>query len=290
MRDFKERKLPSRSSDAFFQPKVQKKLSVGQAGDKYEKEADSVADKVVSKSGGSDIQKAAQPEEEKVQQKPLAESISSVQKKEMAEEEPVQKKGEEEEPVQKKGEEEEPVQKKGEEEEPVQKKGEEEEPVQKKGEEEEPVQKKGEEEEPVQKKGEEEEPVQKKEEEEKNPVQQKAAAATNTLEQRLAASKGKGISLTGELKQEMEKSFGADLSHVRIHFDAEANQMSQEMGAQAFTHGNDIYFNKGKFNPQSKEGKRLLAHELTHTVQQKGMGQKLQKQEQPAQKKKDGRK
>jgi Domain of unknown function (DUF4157) len=49
------------------------------------------------------------------------------------------------------------------------------------------------------------------------------------------------------------------------------------LGAQAFTNGNDIYFNNGKYNPNSKDGKHLLAHELTHTVQQSG-GKTIQKQ------------
>ena len=73
-----------------------------------------------------------------------------------------------------------------------------------------------------------------------------------------------------------KRGFGTRiLSGVRIHTENEvAVQMSKELGAQAFTHGNDIYFNKGKYNPSSKEGKQLLAHELTHTIQQKGMVQK----------------
>ena len=48
-------------------------------------------------------------------------------------------------------------------------------------------------------------------------------------------------------------------------------KMSRDIGAQAFTHGNDIYFDKGKYNPNTREGKHLLTHELTHTIQQKGM-------------------
>jgi len=72
----------------------------------------------------------------------------------------------------------------------------------------------------------------------------------------------------------MESGFGADFSDVKIHTDTNAVQMSQELGAQAFTNGNDVYFNKGKYNPDSREGKHLLAHELTHTIQQTGAVQK----------------
>ena len=73
----------------------------------------------------------------------------------------------------------------------------------------------------------------------------------------------------------MEHGFGADFSNVRIHTDFEAAQMSSDIGAKAFTNGNDIYFNQNQYNPNSKEGKHLLAHELTHTIQQKGGIEKL---------------
>ena len=88
------------------------------------------------------------------------------------------------------------------------------------------------------------------------------------LETRLNASKGQGTPLPDTTQTEMEGAFGTDFSEVRIHTDSSAVEMSQELGAQAFTHGNDIYFNEGKFNPHHQEGQKLLAHELTHTVQQ----------------------
>ena len=71
------------------------------------------------------------------------------------------------------------------------------------------------------------------------------------------------------IKGEMESGFGADFSNVRIHNNSEAHGMSKDLNAQAFTHGNDVYFNEGKYSPRSQEGKVLLAHELTHTIQQK---------------------
>jgi hypothetical protein len=67
----------------------------------------------------------------------------------------------------------------------------------------------------------------------------------------------------------MESRFGADFSGVRIHSGGYASQLSGELNAQAFTVGNDIYFNNGKFSPDSSDGKHLLAHELTHTIQQR---------------------
>jgi hypothetical protein len=68
----------------------------------------------------------------------------------------------------------------------------------------------------------------------------------------------------------MEPRFGADFSGVRVHTDRESAQMNRELSAQAFTHGRDIYMGEGKYNPGSDAGKRLLAHELTHVVQQGG--------------------
>lgn len=85
---------------------------------------------------------------------------------------------------------------------------------------------------------------------------------------RLSSTKGGGSKLPTPVKAEMEAGFGTDFSDVRIHTGTAAESMSKEIGAQAFTHKSDIYFNQGKFNPNSKDGKRLLAHELTHTIQQ----------------------
>ena len=307
MRRRRYRKQPiqkKESSDQFLRPTVQTKLNMGKPGDKYEVEADNMADKVVNnKKGDGAIQK--KEGEEEVQQKPLASSVTPlVQKMGASEEENTQAKlqrKEEEEPVQQKEEEE--VQKKGEEEEvqakeeEVQKKGEEdevqakeEEEVQKKGEEEEvqakeeeEVQKKGEEEEvqakeeeEVQKKGEEEE-VQAKEDEEAQAKEEEEVQAksngqqnnANGIEKKLRNGSG-GQKMDANTQAEMEHGFGADFNNVRIHNDAEAQKMSKDIGAQAFTHGNDIYFSDGKYNPNSKEGKHLLAHELTHTIQQNG--------------------
>ena len=73
----------------------------------------------------------------------------------------------------------------------------------------------------------------------------------------------------------MESGFGADFSDVRIHKDTNAVQMSEELNAHAFTHGSDIYFNQSQYKPETTEGKALLAHELTHTIQQKGGEKKI---------------
>lgn len=88
------------------------------------------------------------------------------------------------------------------------------------------------------------------------------------FEQTLSSSKGGGNALQGDTKDYMESRFSADFSGVRIHTDSKAEHLSRSVNAHAFAHGNDIYFNSGKFAPHTTEGKTLLAHELTHTIQQ----------------------
>ncbi len=94
--------------------------------------------------------------------------------------------------------------------------------------------------------------------------------ASEGVSQQIKASSGNGSTMDVPTKSFMESRFGADFSGVKIHTGGDAVQMSRELNAQAFTVGNDIYFNEGKYNPGSDSGKHLLAHELTHTVQQGG--------------------
>ena len=77
-----------------------------------------------------------------------------------------------------------------------------------------------------------------------------------------------GFALPADIRAQMEAAFNADFSKVRIHTDNQAVQMSKTLKAQAFTTGNHIYFNAGKYDPISTPGQFLLAHELTHTLQQ----------------------
>ncbi len=84
----------------------------------------------------------------------------------------------------------------------------------------------------------------------------------------LDATKGGGEALPPELSHSMGAAIGADFSGVRIHTDSTAAALSRSISAQAFTSGSDIYFNEGKYDTTSTAGQHLLAHELTHTVQQ----------------------
>jgi outer membrane protein OmpA-like peptidoglycan-associated protein len=69
-----------------------------------------------------------------------------------------------------------------------------------------------------------------------------------------------------------EPRFGADFSQVRVHADAAAQQSARDMNANAYTAGQNIVFGTGRFAPETQEGRRLLAHELTHVVQQSAQG------------------
>ncbi len=93
---------------------------------------------------------------------------------------------------------------------------------------------------------------------------------TSALQSQLNASKGKGASLPENTRTDMESTIGADFSGVSIHTDSNAVQMNKDLGAKAFTHGSDVYFNQGQYDTSSSGGQHLLAHELTHTVQQGG--------------------
>ena len=236
-------KSNSCTNSFFSPPTIQPKLTIGKPNDKYEVEADTMADKVVNQLStstpsqqinGHTVQtkcKACE-EKEKLQKKedPLAEGISEIQRKPIFESNAdddgsnVQTKPnvqfkctacEEKEKLQRK----------------------------------------------VDEPSEKEDKIQEK-------SKGGGAVAGSGLQSKLDATKGGGSPLSPEIQNEMGTAFGADFSKVRVHNDSAAVQMNQELNAQAFTHGNNIYFNDGKYNTESNSGKHLLAHELTHTIQQ----------------------
>ena len=114
-----------------------------------------------------------------------------------------------------------------------------------------------------------------------NPVIQRSGEGGNNVSPQIASSlqsnKGQGRSLPDNARRWMESRFGTDFRNVNIHTGTKAVQLSRELNAQAFTHGSDIYFNEGKFAPETADGKRLLAHELTHVVQQNHLHDALQR-------------
>ncbi len=202
-----QRQEESSESEDDQMKSVQTKLTIGAPGDKYEQEADQMAERVMSMNAPANpqsIQRQSEGEEE-VQRSPLAASITPLIQR--FSEEDVQTKSS------------------------------------------------------VQRAGE-----------------SGASQAGASLESRLSSQKGGGSPLDDEVKSFMEPRFGTDFSSVRIHTGGDAVSMNKELHAQAFAHGSDIYFNAGKYNPTSNEGKRLLAHELTHVVQQTGAKQLQPKQ------------
>jgi hypothetical protein len=100
---------------------------------------------------------------------------------------------------------------------------------------------------------------------------------SNAVSNKIKSTQGSGSSMAGKTKSFMESRFGSDFSDVKIHTGHDAGQMTTALSAQAFTVGKNIYFNSGKYSPEATAGKRLLAHELTHVIQQNGSGQTVQR-------------
>ncbi|MBD2497088.1 DUF4157 domain-containing protein [Nostoc sp. FACHB-280] len=95
-------------------------------------------------------------------------------------------------------------------------------------------------------------------------------AATSDLETSIQQARGSGQPLTESIREPMETAFGADFSGVKIHTDAQSDQLNQSIQAKAFTTGQDVFFRQGEYQPETRGGQELLAHELTHVVQQNG--------------------
>ncbi|MXV49680.1 DUF4157 domain-containing protein [Pedobacter sp. HMF7647] len=94
------------------------------------------------------------------------------------------------------------------------------------------------------------------------------STAPEAVSQQIQAEKGRGTSIDKDTRSFMESRFNTSFSDVQIHNDYQSAQLSQSLNAKAFTTGSDIYFNSGQYQSNSSEGKKLLAHELTHTIQQ----------------------
>ena len=103
-----------------------------------------------------------------------------------------------------------------------------------------------------------------------------AYQVTPDVAARIDTERTSGQPLDSETRREMESSFGRDLTDVRVHTGPEAHELNREVEAEAFTTGRDIFFGDGNYDPGSPEGKQLLAHELTHVVQQSGVSRATQ--------------
>jgi len=193
---------------------LQAKLTIGQSNDKYEQEADRVADKVMRmpEPGGRLAQRKTTcpecPEKEEIQTKPLAEQITPVVQRETEEEEQIQPKSTCPECPEK------------------------------------------------------EEPIQAKQ------GNNLAPAVTSTIESGVHSLKGGGQPLPETTRSYFEPRFGTDFSQVRVHTDSQAAETAQSINSKAFTTGKHVVFGTGQYSPVTSVGKKLLAHELTHLVQQ----------------------
>ncbi|BBC27050.1 DUF4157 domain-containing protein [Pseudanabaena sp. ABRG5-3] len=180
---------------------IQAKLNIGEPNDKYEKEADDTAAKVVqqinsSPQGSVQRNESMKSEDEELQMKP---AISTIQRNKSMEEE--------EEEVQMKS------------------------------------------------------SVQSRE----NIV---VGEASTDLESSIQSARSSGQSLDPNLQVKMGQAMGADFSGVKIHTDSQSDQLNKSIQAKAFTTGQDVFFRQGAYEPGSRGGQELIAHELTHVVQQ----------------------
>jgi Domain of unknown function (DUF4157) len=118
-----------------------------------------------------------------------------------------------------------------------------------------------------------------------NPVREERAAANEQIQRSLKAwrsasggagaasiPKGAGSPLSSSVRSRMEPKLGASLGNVRVHTGGDSATAAKGFGARAFTVGDDVHFNSGEFQPGTKEGDKLLAHELTHVVQGQNSG------------------
>lgn len=192
---------------------IQRKMTVGPVGDKYEQEADAVAKQVVSKLNttspqNAPSQTAQRQEEEDLQMKPLVQRQEDEEELQMK---PVQR--QEEGKLQAKSED------------------------------------------PILAGGE----------------------LSGDVESSVQSAKSGGQSLDDTMRGSMENAFNADFSSVKIHNDTQSDSLNRSLSARAFTSGQDIFFRNGEYNPSSSSGQELLAHELTHTIQQNGAKQPIQR-------------
>ena len=93
-------------------------------------------------------------------------------------------------------------------------------------------------------------------------------AATQDLETSINQARGGGQPLAKNIREPMEQGFGADFSRVKVHTDTQSDQLNRAIQAKAFTTGQDVFFRQGAYEPESRGGQELIAHELTHVVQQ----------------------
>jgi len=129
---------------------------------------------------------------------------------------------------------------------------------------------------PIEEEEEEEEKLQRQpaeEEEEEKKLQAKNVSVSNpvvdsVIENQIQYMKGGGRSLSQGERAFFEPRLGYDFSDVRVHEDAKASEAARGVNARAFTIGKDVVFNAGEYSPDNQKSQKLMAHELTHVIQQ----------------------
>ncbi|MGA7816445.1 DUF4157 domain-containing protein [Caballeronia sp.] len=106
-------------------------------------------------------------------------------------------------------------------------------------------------------------------------------ADMGAIERSIESSRSGGQGMDHSTRTRMETAFGADFSGVRIHHDAHSDELGRSLSARAFATGHDVYFRQGEYSPGTSGGRELLAHELTHVVQQTGGVQRKMTVSQP---------
>jgi len=276
-----QRRVGNHKASHLLAGPIQAKLKVGAPNDKYEQEADRVARQVTGAEPKED--------EELAQTKPQIQRITPADQAEEAKRqtEPATPVGEdEEEKIQTQvdamdtGEEEEEETVQRQVESPAQDAQEEEEKVQMQADQTAPVTE--EEEEAVQPQAEGPAPEAQvpSEEEEEGPVQMKSqtyksgSTVNPEVESTIQQARQGGQRLPESVQATMSDKFGADFSGVKIHTDDRADRLNRSLNARAFTTGQSVFFKRGEYEPGSSRGRELLAHELTHVVQQNGAVQR----------------
>ncbi len=185
---------------------VQAKLNIGEPDDKYEKEADTIAAKVVQQINSSPQENSVPPQEGKEDLLQRSPKISKLQRRSSMKEE--------------------------------------------------------------------------EEELQRSPLMQRrekigGGEASEDLESSIQSARGGGQSLDSNLQVKMGQAMGADFSRVKVHTDARSDQLNKSIQAKAFTTGQDVFFRQGAYQPSSRGGQELIAHELTHVVQQNAIQQTM---------------
>ena len=110
-------------------------------------------------------------------------------------------------------------------------------------------------------------------------VGREGGAVDGRVDADIRQARGGGHPLDGKVRGSMEQAFGANFGGVRVHTNPRADSLNRSLSAQAFTTGQDLFFRKGAYKPGSSSGQKLIAHELTHVVQQNGAAVKRQPQD-----------